>query len=253
MLIPLRDDQGGRGVTPVTWGLCVVWIVGFAAQLLVEPSTAERWHDALVLRRETWWGEWRAIQAAGLDADMVRTGRAVLPVLGHPLIHAGVLHAVSNIVGLLIFGGRLEQRAGSVRFVILVLFSVLIGAALDLGVGASGLGAWARSSGLVGAGGPAVLGGSTIVAACLAAYLVRHWRARVTVVVPVLLVVPVFAEVRAWVMLVVWLVLQARPLSRLLEVGGAEPLSWSALLGAAIVGLGVSPWLCSRRGRHRAA
>src|SRR5690606_34827226 len=79
------------------------------------------------------------------------------------------------------------------------------------------------------------IGASGAVAAAVAAYLLLQPRARVTAGVPVV-VLPVLVQVPPFVPAALWGALQARPVTRLLEIGAAEPAAWPALAGGAAVG-----------------
>ena len=68
------------------------------------------------------------------------------------------------------------------------------------------------------------------------------------VLVPVV-VVPVVVQVPSVVLILIWVALQLRPISRLLEIGSAEPVAWSAHVAGAVAGVALIPLLLRSRSR----
>ncbi|MGW4820381.1 rhomboid family intramembrane serine protease [Streptomyces sp. NPDC004227] len=117
----------------------------------------------------------------------------VLSVLTAMFLHGSWLHLLGNMLFLLIFGNNIEDRMGHLRY---LLFYVVCGYAA--GYGFALLNA-ASSEPLIGASGA--------IAGVLGAYLVLYPRARVWVLVPFLIFLPL--RLPAWVVLGFWFVLQA--------------------------------------------
>jgi len=93
-----------------------------------------------------------------------------------------------------------------------------------------------------------IVGAIGAIAGILGAYLVLHPRARVLTVIPLLVVWPVF-EVPAWILLVVWFLLQG--------VGGAQSygsgeagVAFFAHIGGFVAGMALV-WVFVRRGPRR--
>src|SRR5690606_28810612 len=96
-----------------------------------------------------------------------------------------------------------------------------------------------------------LVGASGAVAASIVAYLLLYARARVLVVVPVV-VFPLFFQFRAFVGAAAWALLQLRRVARLLDLGPALPLAWPALAAGEGAGAGLLPLVWRpRRGRRR--
>ncbi|MGC2998322.1 rhomboid family intramembrane serine protease [Streptomyces sp. G35A] len=116
-----------------------------------------------------------------------------LSVLTAMFLHGGWLHLLGNLLFLWIFGNNVEDRMGHVRF---LLFYVVCGYAA----------AYAFALANAGSGEP-LIGASGAIAGVLGAYLVLYPKARVWVLVPFLIFLPL--RLPAWIVLGSWFVLQA--------------------------------------------
>ncbi|MFI9644919.1 rhomboid family intramembrane serine protease [Streptomyces sp. NPDC052040] len=108
-------------------------------------------------------------------------------------LHGSWLHLLGNMLFLLIFGNNIEDRLGHVRF---ALFYVACGYAAGYGFAL-----------LNNASGDPLIGASGAIAGVLGAYLVLYPRARVWVLVPFLIFLPL--RLPAWIVLGFWFGLQA--------------------------------------------
>ncbi|MFH9037997.1 rhomboid family intramembrane serine protease [Streptomyces sp. NPDC017966] len=116
-----------------------------------------------------------------------------LSVLTAMFLHGGWLHLLGNMLFLWIFGNNVEDRMGHVRF---LLFYVVCGYAASYGF-----------SLLNADSGEPLIGASGAIAGVLGAYLVLYPKARVWVLVPFLIFLPL--RLPAWTVLGLWFVLQA--------------------------------------------
>lgn len=116
-----------------------------------------------------------------------------LSVLTAMFLHGGWLHLLGNMLFLWIFGNNVEDRMGHVRF---LLFYLVCGYAASYGFALLDAGS-----------GEPLIGASGAVAGVLGAYLVLYPRARVWVLVPFLIFLPL--RLPAWIVLGLWFVLQA--------------------------------------------
>lgn len=235
-MIPLRDDLGRRGLTPIAWALPAIWVV---AHLVItfglDEREVARLHAKLALDPRAWWSALDVLLGRARGEPAEALWRVLVPLFGHRLLHSGVFHVLANAMTLPLFGGRLERRVGSWRFLAFHELAGLIAAFVQLAV----------VSGRPTAG----VGASGAVAASIVAYLLLYPRARVLVVVPVL-VLPLFFRLRAFVGAGAWLLLQFRPIARLLDLGSVVPLSWQALAAGAGAGIGLLPMVWRRRSRR---
>ncbi|MBA2947680.1 rhomboid family intramembrane serine protease [Streptomyces himalayensis] len=116
-----------------------------------------------------------------------------LSVLTSMFLHGSWLHLLGNMLFLWVFGNNVEDRLGHVRY---VLFYVVCGYAAGYGYALVN-----PDSGAL------LMGASGAVAGVLGAYLVLYPKARVWVLVPFLLFLPL--RLAAWIVLGLWFVLQA--------------------------------------------
>ncbi|ARP72929.1 rhomboid family intramembrane serine protease [Streptomyces pluripotens] len=117
----------------------------------------------------------------------------VLSVFTAMFLHGSWLHLLGNMLFLLIFGNNVEDRMGHIRY---VLFYVVCGYAAGYGFAL-----------LNDASGDPLIGASGAIAGVLGAYLVLYPKARVWVLVPFLVFLPL--RLPAWLVLGFWFVLQA--------------------------------------------
>jgi len=116
-----------------------------------------------------------------------------LSVLTAMFLHGGWLHLLGNMLFLLIFGNNVEDRMGHVRY---ALFYVVCGYAASYGFALLN----ADST-------DPLIGASGAIAGVLGAYLVLYPKARVWVLVPFLVFLPL--RLPAWLVLGFWFGLQA--------------------------------------------
>ena len=116
-----------------------------------------------------------------------------LSVFTAMFLHGGWLHLLGNMLFLLIFGNNIEDRLGHVRY---ALFYVVCGYAASYGFAL-----------LNADSGDPLIGASGAIAGVLGAYLVLFPKARVWVLVPFLVFLPL--RLPAWLVLGFWFVLQA--------------------------------------------
>ncbi|MFF4895553.1 rhomboid family intramembrane serine protease [Streptomyces sp. NPDC001068] len=117
----------------------------------------------------------------------------VLSVFTAMFLHGSWLHLLGNMLFLLIFGNNVEDRMGHIRY---FLFYVVCGYAAGYGF------ALVNDTSA-----DPLIGASGAIAGVLGAYLVLYPRARVWVLVPFLIFLPL--RLPAWLVLGFWFVLQA--------------------------------------------
>jgi membrane associated rhomboid family serine protease len=146
----------------------------------------------------------------------------LIPLFTHMFLHGGWLHIISNLWILYIFGDNVEDRMGSVRYLIFYLLS---------GVAA------AFTQALIGPGSriPA-LGASGAIAGVLGAYVVLFPRGRVTTLIP-LFYVPWFVEISAVFFIGFWFVVQL--FSGFISLGNVQGggVAWWAHIGGFVFGV----------------
>ncbi|MFH9662149.1 rhomboid family intramembrane serine protease [Streptomyces sp. NPDC017248] len=143
-----------------------------------------------------------------------------LSVFTAMFLHGGWPHLLGNMLFLLIFGNNVEDRMGHIRF---FLFYVVCGYAAGYGFAL-----------LDPASPDPLIGASGAIAGVLGAYLVLYPRARVWVLVPFLVFLPL--RLPAWLVLGFWFALQA-VYSSGHGVSGAGTVAYAAHVAGFLAGM----------------
>ncbi|MBJ6640898.1 rhomboid family intramembrane serine protease [Streptomyces sp. DHE7-1] len=143
-----------------------------------------------------------------------------LSVFTAMFLHGGWLHLLGNMLFLMIFGNNVEDRMGHIRFFLFYLFC-----GYAAGYGFALLNATSADP---------LIGASGAIAGVLGAYLVLYPRARVWVLVPFLVFLPL--RLPAWLVLGFWFGLQA-VYSSGHGVSGAGTVAYSAHVVGFVVGM----------------
>ncbi|KUO20745.1 rhomboid family intramembrane serine protease [Streptomyces dysideae] len=216
MVIPVHDVNPARRTPVVTYALIAANVLvflftpGLAGSVAGESSLAQLCHLQAFL------DQYAAVPQELIHGQLPRsvpTGEvAVGPqgpgcVIGPPdydkspplsvftamFLHGGWLHLLGNMLFLLIFGNNIEDRMGHVRY---LLFYLVCGYAASYGYAL-----------LNDESADPLIGASGAIAGVLGAYLVLYPKARVWVLVPFLIFLPL--RLPAWLVLSFWFVLQA--------------------------------------------
>ncbi|MET9390724.1 rhomboid family intramembrane serine protease [Streptomyces sp. NPDC006624] len=216
MVIPVHDVNPARRTPWVTYALLAACVVAFLLTPGMAGSVTGDGSLAQLCRLQAFLDQYAAVPRELIHHQMPRlvpTGDVgvgpqgpgcvvgpppyakspELSVLTAMFLHGGWLHLLGNMLFLWIFGNNVEDRMGHVRF---LLFYLVCGyaasyafALLDAGSGAP------------------LIGASGAIAGVLGAYLVLYPKARVWVLVPFLIFLPL--RLPAWIVLGLWFVLQA--------------------------------------------
>lgn len=174
--------------------------------------------------RAVW--DWRWAESQGIDSGFY-------PLVTSQFLHGGVLHLVSNMWSLWIFGDNVEDRLGKFRF---ILFYVLVGIAAGL------VHLFADPSSEI-----PTIGASGAVAGVMGAYFVSFPRSKVEVLIPIF-IYPVFVEVPAVFFIIIWFYSQFYSGLAALGTVTQGGIAWWAHVGGFIAGVLLLP-LFSRRTR----
>ncbi len=159
-MIPLRDANPTRRQPLVTPALIVICFIVFAYELVIVLTGGDAALESLA---RTW-----GLVPASLVQE-IKAGnwlsQAALTVLTSMFLHGGWLHILGNMLFLWIFGGRVEDRMGRVRFLLFYLLGGLAAAAGQT------LENPASTDPMIGASGA--------ISAVLGAYLVLYPRSRI--------------------------------------------------------------------------
>jgi membrane associated rhomboid family serine protease len=221
-MIPLRDDNPIRARPVVTIAIIALCTVVFLWQLSLPPRTAQASVYLLGFIPALLFGN------ATLDGPQwVPTGVTIFTSM---FLHGGLLHIAGNMLYLWIFGDNIEDRLGRGRFVVFYLTCGVV-AALAQALGDP------RST-------VPMIGASGAISGVLGAYVVLYPRARVLVLLP-LLIVFYTVRVPAVVVLGLWFVGQ---LANSVASGAAGGVAFGAHVGGFIAGVVlVRPFLRERR------
>lgn len=212
-MIPVADDTPTRIMPLVTWALLAACVATFLWQLGLDART----HSAAVHALGF-------IPAVLFGHAELAPGLAVVPspvtLVTSMFLHGGWMHLISNMLYLWVFANNVEDAMGHGRFLVFYLICGVI-AALAHGLAASGSEI-------------PMIGASGAISGVLGAYLMLHPWSRITVVIPLgILLYP--ARLPAGLVLVVWFGLQ------LLSSAGVDPnepgVAFLAHIGGFIAGM----------------
>ena len=218
-MIPISDDNPVRHAPVLNYIFVALCVLAFGWQLSLSEFEFEQ----------------SLADFAFVPVNLFRGDS--LPSLGSPphawltlatsmFLHGGWLHLGGNMLYLWIFGNNIEDAMGHGRYLIFY-FACGIGAALSQGM-------------LNPVSGVPMVGASGAISGVLAAYLLIFPRARVTVIVPLgILLYPL--KISALFVIGFWFVIQ------LFQAGVTDPnepgVAWWAHIGGFSVGLVLAPIL----------
>ena len=214
-MIPISDDNPVRRTSVLNYALIALCVLVFFWQLSAGPESYER-----------------VIYAFGfIPASLFGGGNgaaAEVPAwatLGTSMfLHGGLLHLGGNMLYLWIFGNNIEDAMGHLRYLLFYL---------TCGVGA------ALSEGLINPASPVpMVGASGAISGVLAAYLLIFPRARITVIVPLgILLYPM--KIAAIYVIGFWFVIQI--FEAAMSPPGEPGVAWWAHIGGFAVGIALAP------------
>jgi membrane associated rhomboid family serine protease len=239
MFIPLKDYNPTRRVAVITILFILLNFSVFIYQTylsdeyLKKPLMSSdlqplRWPSSLeyfVLKDGLIPQEIRGLQNVEIPVGTDRWGNAVifrrqvsplLSLLFSIFMHGSWLHLLGNMLFLWIFGNNVEDRLGSIKF---ILFYLLCG------VGASLVHVLFNLNSLT-----PVIGASGAVSGVMGAYLLLFPNARIRTLVFIFILVTTM-DIPAAVFLVIWFVFQ------FFYAGGGESIAWLAHVGGFIMGM----------------
>jgi membrane associated rhomboid family serine protease len=216
-MIPISDENPTR-VTPfVTWALIAACVGVFFWQLTFDEQQSQALMLTLGFVPKTVFGA----GAAGRDGIW-----PWLTIFTSMFLHGGFLHVGGNMLYLWIFGNNVEDAMGHARF---LLFYLVCGVAAAL------------SEGMVSPDSSVpMLGASGAISGVLAAYVLIFPRTRITVIIPLgILLYP--TKISAFYVVGFWFLLQV--LNAFTTSPGAPGTAWMAHVGGFAVGLALTPAL----------
>jgi membrane associated rhomboid family serine protease len=219
-MIPISDDNPVR-ITPfVSWGLILACVAAFVWQ---SQQQDPEWGNVILRYGFTP----RTLMSPQFD---MTGGVAAVPptvsIFTSMFLHGSLWHLAGNMLYLWIFGNNIEEAMGHVRF---LLFYLLCGIAAVL-----------TMAFMDPLSARPMVGASGAISGVLGAYMLLYPRARVTVIVPLLIILYPFRINAVWVV-GVWFAMQ------LLSLTGPDTsgIAWWAHVGGFAAGIALTPFLKS--------
>jgi len=229
-VFPLRDENPTSRTTWMTWLLIAVNVAVFASEVYLSVAVGQSAYVGFVTR----WSFDASLLAASPASPQVW-----LTILTSMFLHAGWVHIGGNMLYLAIFGNNIEDRFGPWRFLAFYIACGVVAALVQ--AAASGF-----SSGLM-------LGASGAIAGTLGAYLMLFPRTRVLTAIWVFVFIEL-ARVPAWILIVVWFLLQlGSGLATLGPAAASAGVAYLAHVGGFLAGMALAlpAWASGRRARFR--
>ncbi len=229
-MFPIRDSVARRYPATVTWILIAVNVLVFLFQTSLPPNALKYFLATFALIPARYFSELAIISPPEGILDY-------LPFVSNMFLHGGWLHLILNMWTLWIFGPAVEDRLGSVRFLVFYLIA---------GIAASFAHAVTNANSMI----PA-LGASGAISGVIGCYVRMFPLARLVLLVPVLFF-PLFVEVHAIFFAFFWFMTQIIPgiLTLKMPVTGGG-IAWWAHIGGFIAGWVLAPFIKRTARRYR--
>lgn len=233
-MIPLRDTIPSRHTPIMTWSLILCNVAVFYFEVMMPRATLSQviWSLGVVPDR-------RIIleSPAGFYVRLAPHGAHIWSYFTSLFLHGGLVHLISNMWALWIFGDNVEDRMGPRRF---LLFYLLCGAF------SGAAHAWMNPLSQI-----PTIGASGAIAGVLGAYFVMYPRSQVVVLLPILFF-PFFFLVPAVLYLFFWFFSQLfSGAMSLLAPGALRGVAWWAHVAGFVAGIVLHPFFARRRARPR--
>lgn len=228
-MIPLKDTTPRRSWPAVTLLLILANVIVFVHQLALPHAAAEAFIRTygLVPAKISW----------AMAGKRYTLAEATLPLFTCMFLHGGFLHILGNMWFLWIFGGNVEDRLGSLGYLLLYLYA-------GIGSGISEVAfSWGSHIPSIGASGA--------ISGVLGAYLVFFPRSRILTLLP-LFIFFFTARIPAFVFIGLWFVVQFMSGMASLQTANSGGIAWWAHVGGFLIGFVVAVAAGSQRGSRRA-
>lgn len=216
-MIPISDDNPVRRVPLINYSLIAICVAVFLWQLSAGAEGQEG-----IIRA------YGFIPAGVFGGAASEAGPAWLTIATSMFLHGGLLHLAGNLLYLWIFGNNIEDAMGHFRY---LLFYI-----------ACGVGAALSEAAIYPNSAVPMVGASGAISGVLAAYLLIFPKARVTVIVPLgILLYPL--KIAAIYVIGFWFVVQL--FEAAMSPPGEPGVAWWAHIGGFVVGLALAPLFSS--------
>jgi len=212
-MFPIHDENPVRIVPYVTYSLMACCILAFVWQIAQAPEL----QNAIVYAL----GVIPAVLFGGLELDAeLAWVPPTMTVITSMFLHGGWMHLISNMLYLWVFGNNVEAAMGHVKF---LLFYVLCGAAAVLAQALPDTGSQIP-----------MIGASGAISGVLGAYMLLYPMARVTVFIPIVIML-YRMRIPALFVLGVWFLMQLFSSFTSSSEGGG--VAFGAHIGGFIAGM----------------
>ena len=222
-MIPFKDDNPTSRVPILTIALITLNVAVFIIQFLYPGN----------LRHAVY--SYGAIPHYLLTFNTVQPIHPAMTIFTSMFMHGGLLHLISNMLYLWIFGNNIEDRLGYVKF---ILFYILCG------VGAAYSHALATPASMV-----PMIGASGAVSGVLGAYLILYPQAKVHTLIFLGFFIKV-VRLPAAVVIGFWIIIQF--INGLLSksIASQAGVAWFAHIGGFVLGIVLLKLLSGKQRKH---
>ena len=210
-MIPIRDTIESKNY-PVVNSLIIATNVVF---FLVQMTQGERLNQFIVT-----YGLVPARYSLPEIASYFTFTQQILSFLSFMFIHGGFWHLLGNMWSLYIFGDNVEDRLGSLRYLVFYLLCGFASGLSHLFIN------WHSQIPTIGASGA--------IAGVMGAYLLLYPGARILTLIPIFFI-PYFIEIPAYFFLGIWFLLQFISAAGTPAQGGG--IAWWAHIGGFVFGM----------------
>lgn len=215
-MIPLYDTIRPRRFPLVNWLLIIANAVVFWYELQLGESALQSFIFT-----------WGLIPAEFMSSPQEEW----MTVFTSMFLHGGWFHIISNMWVLYIFGDNIEDRVGSMRYLIFYILSGMAAAFLQIFI--------------LPTSDVPMIGASGAIAGVLGAFLVSYPGARIASLVPILFIFTI-VEIPAIIFLLVWFISQLYSGLFAIQGGTSSGIAWWAHIGGFIFGLIMVPFFRTR-------
>jgi membrane associated rhomboid family serine protease len=213
-MFPIQNTVPSRYPPVINWVLIAINCGVFLYQIGLGPDELQRFLLRYALIPAVYF-------RPDLNSDL--TFLDYLPFITNAFLHGGWLHLILNMWTLWLFGGTVEDRLGSLRYLFFYLFC---------GIVASVTHAFINAESVI----PA-LGASGAIAGVLGCYVRLFPMARLVVLVPILFI-PLFFEMPSIIFIMFWFLMQLlQGTAELFMPSTGGGVAWWAHVGGFIAGL----------------
>lgn len=223
-MIPISDENPTRTRPYVTWALIAACVLVYIWEVQQGPNSKIFIHYGFMPN---------TLMSPQFGHSDVPAIPAFATVFTSMFLHGGLLHLGGNMLYLWIFGNNIEEAMGHMRFFVFYFLSG-IAAALTMAY-------MDPSSGIP------MVGASGAISGVLGAYMLLYPRARVTVLVPLLIIFYPFRIAAVWVV-GIWFAMQL--FSATMISTDSPGVAWWAHVGGFVAGAMLTPFLKSAYVRY---